>query len=91
MWPFKREISQGVKDLAQSMINNPHDWVQGDYFFSHKIHKDLRIWTASGWSFLKLIGNDSFTRAEKKYLNKAVQQSIANRLRTPNDRHISKC
>jgi hypothetical protein len=82
MWLFKSNISQGVKDLAQSIIDNPHDWRQGDYYFSHLTHKDLRIWTASGWSFLKLIGNDSFTREEKKYLNKAIQQSIANRLRT---------
>lgn len=76
-------VSEGVKDLCQSMIYNPHDWVQGNYYFSHKEHRDLNIWTANGVFFINLNGNAGFNIYEKRAINRAIHKSIANRLSSP--------
>lgn len=73
-------ISEGVKDLAKQMIENPNDWHQTTYHFENRTHPDIRIWTANGWSFIELSGNACFNFIEKIYLNKAIKQSIANKL-----------
>ncbi len=80
MWPFKKVISQGVKDIAKNMIEHPEDWVQGMNYFSNKNHRDISIWTANGWYFIKFEGNTGLNTEEKIYLNNAIKQSIANKL-----------
>lgn len=74
------KISQGVKDIARHMIENPLDWVQTDHRYVHRLHTDIAIWTANGTFGMRLHGNDGLSWAEKKFLNDAIKQSIANRL-----------
>ena len=71
------KVSEGVRLLAQQMIEHPEDWEQGSYYFSNVKSKDISIWTANGAMFIRLNGNDGFTYAEKRYLNDAIKQSIA--------------
>jgi len=80
MWPFKKVISQGVKDIAKNMIEHPEDWIQGPYHFSNRKYHDINIWTENGWSFIRFEGNTGLNTAEKIYLNNAIKQSIANKL-----------
>ena len=77
-------VSEGVKLIAQQMVENPHDWRQGAYQFQNVTNKDLNIWTANGVSFIRMEGGDVFTYAEKRYLVNAIKKSIAMRLMTPN-------
>ena len=77
-------VSKGVREIAASMIENPHDWVQGMYEFTNTKHRDLAIWTCNGASFVKIGGNDCLSLAEKFYLSRAIKKSIAKRLTTPN-------
>lgn len=74
-------ISEGVKILAKQMIEHPEDWRQGMYHFSNKTHNDISIWTANGWPFLKLNGNEAFNVFEKLYLNAVIKKSIALKVR----------
>jgi len=77
-WSFR--ISEGVKILARQIVENPHDWRQGLYYFSNVTNPDINIWTANGVNYIRLDGNDAFTRAEQRYLLNAIKKSIANRL-----------
>ena len=77
-------VSKGVKELAASMVENPHDWVQGQYEFVNTKHQDVRLWTCNGALFLKIGGNDCLSLAEKFYLAKAIKRSTAQKLLTPN-------
>lgn len=77
-------VSEGVKLMAQQMVENPHDWRQGAYHFQNMTNKDLNIWTANGVSFIRMEGGDVFTYAEKRYLMNAIKKSIAMRLLKPN-------
>jgi len=76
----KQEISQGIKDLARQMKENPVDWVQEEYYFRNQTHTDIAIWTCNGYSSLHFNGNEGLNTAEKIYLNIAIKQSIANKL-----------
>lgn len=81
---WNKPISEGVKLIAQQMIENTHDWQQGAYHFQNVTNKDLNIWTANGENFIRMEGGDIFASAEKRYLIDAIKKSIANRLITPN-------
>lgn len=74
------KISSGVRDLARQMVENPHDWEQGDYYFENKTCRDIRLRTSNGSFGMQLDGNHGFTYAEKQYLNNVIKQSIANKL-----------
>jgi hypothetical protein len=74
------------EEIATSMVENPHDWVQGMYEFTNTKHRDLSLWTYNGATFLKIGGNDCLSLAEKFYLSRAIKKSIARRLMTPNVR-----
>lgn len=75
-------VSKGVKELADSMVRSPHDWVQGQYEFICINHQDIRIWTCNGTAFLKIGGNSCLSLAEKFYLAKAIKLAIAKKLMT---------
>ena len=77
------KISEGVKEIAKQMIENPHDWIQTEYEYVNVSNHDIRIWTSNGTPFIKLNGNDAFNIREKAYLNKAIKKSIANKLLNP--------
>ena len=77
---FFNQVSEGVKLLAKQMIDNPNDWVQGAYHFQNVTHRDIAIWTANGVNFIKIEGNDAFTRAEKRHLLDAINKSVALKL-----------
>jgi hypothetical protein len=79
------KISEGCKDIAKQMIDNPHDWVQTQYEYVNVTSKDIRIWTANGMTSIELNGNDAFNIREKAYLNSAIKKSIANRLLKPKE------
>ena len=74
------EISEGIKEIARKMVENPNDWRQGDFEFFSLSNPDIRIWTANGHFALHLQGNSSLTWAEKHYLIKAIKKSIGKRL-----------
>ena len=76
------EISEGVREIAQQMIDNPHDWRQEDYHFRNISHPDIAIWTANGAFGIELNGFDGLSLVEKHYLNRAIKKSIANKLNT---------
>jgi len=76
-------ISQGIKDLGKQMIEKPHDWIQGEFEFCNKIHRDIRIWTTSGVLFIEIGGLKGMNIFEKYYINRCIKQSIANRLKYP--------
>lgn len=78
------KISQGIKDIAKQMIDNPHDWEQTDYHYRNKTHRDIAIWTSNGHFALKIEGFDGLSWAEKHYLADAIKQSIANKLTPKN-------
>ena len=75
-------VSKGVKELAASMVRNPHDWVQGQYEFICTKHQDIRIWTCNGVAFMRIGGNTSLSLAEKFYLAKAIKRATAQKLTT---------
>ena len=77
-------VSKGVRELAASMVENPHDWVQGQYEFVNTKHHDIRLWTCNGASFLRIGGNACLSLAEKFYLAKAIKRAMAQKLLTPN-------
>jgi len=74
------EISEGVKEIAKQMIENPHDWVQEQYYYRNITNSDIGIWTENGAFGLKFRGNDGLSWAERHYLNKAIKKSMANKL-----------
>lgn len=73
-------ISQGIKDIAKQMIENPNDWVQGEYEFINRKNLDIKVWTSNGVLFINFRGNSGLNIFEKIYLNRAIKQSIANKL-----------
>ena len=73
-------VSKGVKELAASMVRNPHDWVQGQYEFICTKHQDIRIWTCNGTAFLKIGGNACLSLAEKFYLARVIKLAVAKKL-----------
>lgn len=73
-------VSEGIKELCNYMVANPHDWVQTDYEFANKTHRDIRIWTASGLCFIKLNGNDGLSLAEKALVLRSIKLAIARRI-----------
>lgn len=75
-------VSKGIRELADAMVANPHDWIQGPYEFVNRKHQDLSIWTANGVWFLKIGGNDGLSLAEKFYLSAAIKLATARRLTT---------
>lgn len=76
------KISEGVKEIAKQMIENPHDWVQGNYYYQNKSNLDIAIWTTNGVFFLNIRGFDGLSLAEKYYLSNAIKKSIARKLTT---------
>lgn len=74
---FKKDISEGVKLLAESMLSNPGNWVQEAYHFRCISNPDIRLWTANGVGFLQLEGNKGFNSDERKYLNDTIKKTIA--------------
>ncbi len=68
-----KRISEGCRELGEQIINNPGDWIQGEYYFQNKTNKDIKIWTANGISSLQLNGNAGFNGAERRHINKAIQ------------------
>lgn len=70
-------VSEGVRLLAQQMIEHPEEWEQGIYYFSHVKHKDIKLWTVNGTNLMTLNGNDGLTYVEKLHLNNAVKKAIA--------------
>ena len=76
-------VSKGVREMADSMVKNPHDWVQGQYEFVNTKHPDICIWTCNGVFFLKIGGNECLSLAEKFYLVNAIKRSMAQKLMTP--------
>ena len=77
---FFSTVSEGIQELGQQMIDNPNDWVQGQYHFINISNSDIKIWTANGAMFLKFEGNDGMNSSEKRYLNKCIKKSISNRI-----------
>jgi hypothetical protein len=76
-------VSQGIKELCKSMIDNPHDWVQTGYKFVNIKHSDISIWTANGLSFIQINGNDGLSFCEKICVLRAIKLTIARRLNDP--------
>ena len=74
---FKKDISEGVELLAESMLSNPANWVQEPYHFRCVSHPDIRLWTANGVGFLQLEGNKGFNSDERTYLNDTIKKVIA--------------
>lgn len=77
---FFGKISEGVHLLAQQMIDNPLEWVQGPYEFVNTKNPDIRIWTPNGVSYIKINGNDCLSYAEKRHIAAAIKKAIARRL-----------
>jgi hypothetical protein len=75
-------VSEGIRNIGESMIDNPHDWRQGNYSFSHVKRPELDIWTANGALFINIGGNSCLGLFEKFYLSKCIKKSLANSLRT---------
>ena len=73
-------ISEGVRLLAQQMIDNPEEWVQGMYEFINTKNPDIRIWTPNGVAYIKFNGNTCLTYAEQKHIAAAIKKSIALKL-----------
>lgn len=82
MFFCKPRISEGVQMLVQSMVDNPEDWRQGPYHFVNVKHQDIRIWTANGYGWIKLEGNECLTHAEKRHIANGIKKSIALRLQS---------
>ena len=82
------KISEGVEGIARQMIDNPHDWYQGQYEYSNKTHIDISIWNSSGASNLRISGFDGLTWAEKHYLSNAIKKSIAQKLTTTKPKRL---
>jgi len=76
-------VSKGIKEFCAAMVANPHDWVQGEYYFQHRHKPDIRIWTANGIFFVALGRNNGLTLAEKAYVLSAIKLTMARRLTTP--------
>ena len=75
-------VSDGVKGIGKQMIDNPLDWVQGNYEFVSKSNPDITIWTCNGIKNIKIRGFGGLSYSEKAYLNNCIKMSIANRLLT---------
>jgi hypothetical protein len=73
------KVSEGVKMLAQHMVDHPEDWIQGQYHYSNTKSRDINIWTANGDSHIAFEGNKCLNKAEQKYLANAIKKSIAKR------------
>jgi len=73
-------VSDGIKKLGQQMIDNPLDWVQGQYEFVNRKNRDVAIWTCNGINSIKIFGFDGLTKSEKIYINNCIKMAIANRL-----------
>lgn len=80
MFKMPLRVSEGVKDIAQHMIDYPRDWAQGEYWFGNLSIKNIKLSTAKGTSNIELYGNATLNTREKEYLADAIKQSIANRL-----------
>ncbi len=85
---FWHKISKGARELGEYMISNPEDWTQTDYYFQCLSSKDIRLWTVSGASYIKLNGNEAFNHTEKLYLNDCIKKSIVNKLNSINNKRI---
>ena len=77
---FFPKISEGCQQLIDRLVDHPEEWTQGMYEYVNKENPDIRIWTANGFPFIKLQGNDCFNLREKMAVNAAIKKSIANRL-----------
>lgn len=73
------KVCEGIKMLAQQMVDHPEDWVQGPYHYSNTKSRDINIWTANGDNCIAFEGNKCLNRAEQKYLANAIKKSIAKR------------
>ena len=73
-------VSDGIYDLGQLMMSKPHDWIQSEFRFSNT-EKGIRIWTANSVSGIKIVGLPSLGYYERRYINKCIQQTIANKLK----------
>lgn len=72
-------ISQGIKDLGQMMMVTPHEWSQSEYYFTNK-KRGISVWTANECYGLKINGLPHLNWFERRYINKCIQQTIANKL-----------
>lgn len=75
---FNKQPSDEIKQIGMDMINNPDNWKNGCYEF---FKKDGRIyfWIANGISHLTM-NNIKIPMVDRKYINKCMKKSIANRL-----------
>lgn len=76
-------VSKGIREFCAAMVANPHDWVQGQYYFVNQKHPDIAIWTANGLFFIAIGGNEGLTLAEKTCVLSAIKLTTARRLTTP--------
>lgn len=74
------KISDGVREIAKQMVDNPMDWQQGEYYFQNLKNPDIAFWTANGITFLHLRGNSTMSWVERIYLSRAIKKSLANKL-----------
>lgn len=77
---FVPSISDGVRKIGQQMIDNPLEWQQTEFYFVNLKNPDIRIWSCSGISYIKINGFEGLSYTEKVYLNKCIKMSIANKL-----------
>jgi len=75
-------VSQGVKELGQQMIENPTEWVQGEFAFTNTKHPDITIWTCNGILFIKISGFAGLSFSDKIYINNCIKLSMARKLNT---------
>ena len=75
-------ISNGIKEFCEQMVNNPNDWVQGEYEFTNKKHPDIAIWTCNGVCYIKIGRDETLNFFEKRIIAKAIKQTKANQLKT---------
>ena len=78
-------VSQGIREFCENMIANPQDWVQGPYTFMNLKHPDIQVWTSNGLSFIRIVGNDGLTPAEKRLVLNAVKLTTARKLALGNN------
>ena len=79
-------VSEGIREFCTAMIENPHDWVQGEYSFTNIKHRDMAVWTCNGLPYISIGGNKGLTLAEKAHVLKSVKLTTARRLTVPNDK-----
>lgn len=73
-------VSEGVKEFCKNMINNPQDWVQGQYEFTNMNHRDIAIWTCNGVSYIKICGFNALTMADKIMIANSIKITMAKKL-----------